>query len=227
MGIDSAAVRTLTFDSFTTIVDVIGSTNRALSAHLDQPEPVTKLWRHRAVEYRMLSNFVGSHETYYETTRDALRYALRSSGIDLSPEEIDEVTSVFYELDVFEDVYECFETLARKGHDSYILSNGDAELLEAMVDRAAINEFIADTISAEEIQTYKPDVEFYRYAEGRTDTAAENVLHVATPWYDIYGAANVGMQTVWVNRTNSPWEEFNGEPDAVIDSLAELPTLLD
>lgn len=227
MGIDSDRARTLTFDSFTTIVDVIGSTDRALSTYLDDPTPVTRLWRHRAVEYRMLSNFLGAYETYYETTRDALEYALAAHGVDLSAEEIDDVVSVFYELDVFDDVRDSFEALVEADYDPYILSNGDPDLLEAMVDRADIGEFVVDTISASEIRTYKPDVEFYRHAEKRTDTAAERAVHVATPWYDIYGAANAGMQTVWVNRMGDPWERFEGEPDAVVDSLAELPALLD
>lgn len=227
MGIDSESVQTLTFDSFTTIVDVIGSTDRVLSTYLDDPTPVTRLWRHRAVEYRMLSNFIGTYETYYETTRDALEYALAANGVDLPSEEIDEVVSVFYELDVFDDVRKGFEALYEAGYDLYVLSNGNPDLLAVMVDRADIGAFVTDTISADEIQTYKPALEFYRHAEKRTATDTENVVHVANPWYDIYGAANAGMQTVWVDRRGNPWETFEGEPDAVVDSLAELPDLLD
>lgn len=226
MGIDSDRVQTITFDSFTTIVDVIGSTDRVLSMYLDDPTPVTRLWRHRAVEYRMLSNFVDEYETYYETTRDALEYTLAAHGIALSHEEIDEVVSVFYELDIFDDVRDSFEALAEAGYDQYILSNGNPDLLKAMVDRADIDEFVVDTISANEIRTYKPAIEFYRHAEKRTNTHAENIVHVATPWYDIYGAANAGMQTVWVNRMDDPWETFEGKPDAVVNSLAELLALL-
>lgn len=68
MSLDSSVVENATFDSFTTIVDVIGTTERALGEHVEDPASVASIWRFRAVEYRMLSNFIGKYKNYYETT---------------------------------------------------------------------------------------------------------------------------------------------------------------
>lgn len=220
-------IETVTFDSFTTLVDVLGSTHSVLEQYVDEPDPIVDRWRTRAVEYRMLCNFVGMYEPYQKTTRQALEYALAVHGVDLPETAIDEIAGVFHDLDVFEDVTDSFERLDEAGYDLYIVSNGEPGLLDAIVERADVTDFVLDTISADEIETYKPDVAIYDHASDRTDTPVANVLHVATPWYDVFGAMNAGMQTVWVNRRNRPWEVYNGDPDLIVDDLTGLVEALE
>jgi len=226
MAVDADTVETITFDSFTTIVDVIGTTERVLDDYVHDPGSVASLWRFRAVEYRMLANFVGVYENYYGTTRDALEYSLAVHDTDLGDETVEEILSVFHRLDVFDDVYRCFRELDEAGYDMYIVSNGNPAVLDSMVERADIRPFVEDTISADQIETYKPAISFYRHAAERTGTSPESIVHVATPWYDIYGANNAGMQSIWVNRSGDPWEKFDGNPDQILESLSPLPTLL-
>jgi 2-haloacid dehalogenase len=227
MSFDPDPVETITFDSFTTIVDVHGSTTEALSRYLDDPAPVADVWRYRAVEYRMLSNFIDAYGTYYETTRDALEYALAVNGVDLDDDAVEDICSVFYDLYAFDDVRPAFERLVDAGYDLYIVSNGNQEVLDPMVENADIADLIEDCVSANEIRTYKPDVRFYEHVVDRIDTPAENTIHVATPWYDIYGANNAGMQSAWLNRRDLPWETFDGGPDLTVDTMPELADAFD
>ncbi len=230
MPIEADRVETVTFDSFTTIVDVRATTTRELGRYVDDPETVAdvaSLWRFRAVEYRMLCNYLDTYEDYLETTRDALEFALASNGVDLAGDEVDDLVGAFHELDVFEDVRENFRRLHDRGYDLYIVSNGTQDLLASMVEAADIAEFVAGTISADDVETYKPDVAFYEHAVEQTGTPAGELVHVATPWYDIYGANNAGMGTVWVNREERPWETFDGGPDETITTLGALPPLFE
>lgn len=227
MTLDVDQIETVTFDSFTTLVDVLGSTDRILREHVDDPSRIVDRWRTRAVEYRMLCNSVGDYEPYQRTTRQALEYALAANGVELREAVIDEVADVFHDLDVFEDVTESFERLDAAGYDLYVVSNGEPELLDAIVEGADIGEQVIDTISADEIETYKPDAAIYRHAAERTETPIENVVHVATPWYDVYGAMYAGMQGIWVNRQDLPWERYNGDPDLIVDGLDEVVGALD
>lgn len=226
MAVDSDAAETITFDSFTTLVDVHRSTREALEQHLDDPEAVAQVWRFRAVEYRMLCNFMHDvYETYVETTRHALEYALAVNGVDLPGETVEEIVSVFFDLHPFEDVRRSFERFAGE-YDLYVASNGNPEVLDAMIEVCEIGDLIEDTISAHEIEIYKPDVEFYEHVCDRIDTPASRAIHVATPWYDVYGAKNAGMGAVWVNRLDGPWERFDGDPDLEVASLDELADTL-
>lgn len=223
MPLDASRVDAITFDSFTTLVDVRTTTRRALAAHLEDPEPVASLWRFRAVDYRMVATFVDDYATYTETTEQALRYALAANGVLLDEDAVEEIAGSFYELDVFDDVRDAMAALRDAGYDLYVLSNGDPAVLEAMVDRCDIGDLLVDTISADEVRAYKPDGRIYRHAAQRTGTPVDRLAHVATPWYDVYGAMYAGLQAVWVNRTGAPWDTFDGEPDLIVPDLEALP----
>lgn len=227
MSLDTERIETITFDSFTTIVDVLAATRRKLAEHVDDPESVRDLWRARAVDYRMVSNFVDEYEPYMQTTREALDYALERSGVELSPDEVDDIGSVFHDLAVFDDVRSGMERLRGAGYDLYVVSNGDPELLETIVSQADIAHLLEDAVSAAEIRTYKPDEAFYRHAADRTDTDIGRIAHVATPWYDVYGAMHAGMQGVWLNRKGDPWDRFDGAPDREVDTIHEFADALD
>lgn len=222
MAIEEGDIETISFDSFTTLVDVIGSTSRALESHVDDPAPVVDLWRRRALDYRMVVNQIDLYETYFETTRHALAFALHSHGHRLDNETVDDIASVFYRLDVFEDVLEAFNYLDGLNYDIYIVSNGTRELLETMVERAAIDPYIDGIFSADEIEVYKPRKDFYQSAAKTLDYSLPKTVHIASPWYDILGAKNAGMKTIWLNRGNGPWEELDGAPDVEVESLLHL-----
>ncbi len=212
----------ITFDSFTTLVDALGAMERALEPYTDDPDPVVACWRSRAVAYRMMCNFTEEYGTYLETTRDALTYALELHDVELSRSDVDNAIAEFHELRIFDDVTPCMAQLYSDGYELYIASNGTSDLLESIVSRADVDEYVTDTISANEIRTYKPSVAFYEHVSERTGAPLDHITHVATPWYDVSGAMNAGMDGVWVNRRGNPWETFGSAPDSTVSDLAEL-----
>ncbi|WP_276271448.1 haloacid dehalogenase type II [Haloarcula litorea] len=221
MPFDPERVTTVTFDSYSTIVDVEAA-ERALRERVPDPEPVSRLWRSRSLAYTFVANAVDAYKPFYEMNRDALTYALAVHDVDLTPEERDEILAVYHELDVFEDVRDGMDRLHDAGYDCYVVSNGNPEMLDSMVDHAGIGGLVADTISADEIQTFKPDAELYRHAAARTGTPIDEIAHVTAGYFDVYGAMHAGMQGVWVNRDGGPWDEFAGQPDLTIGSFHDL-----
>jgi len=221
MTFDPDAVTTVTFDSYSTLVDV-DAAERALDARVDDPEPVSKLWRSRSLAYTFVANHVDAYQPFYEMNRDALRYALDAHGVDLSPEERDEILAVYHELDVFDDVRDGIERLRAAGYDCYVVSNGDPEMLASMVEHASIGDLLVDTISADEIRTFKPDAGLYRHAAGRTGTPIDEIAHVTAGWFDVLGAKHAGMRGVWVDRKGTPREPFGDAPDLVVETFHDL-----
>lgn len=218
-------VSTITFDSYGTLVDT-DAAEQALADRVSDPEPVSKLWRARSLEYTFVANHIDAYEPFYEINRDALQYALDAHGVDLSTDERDEILSVYHELDVFEDVRDGIERLRDGGYECYVVSNGNPEMLASLVEHAEIGDLIEDTISADEVRTFKPDAEIYRHAAGRTGTPIEEIAHVAAGWFDIMGAQHAGMQGVWVDRKGSPFETFDGDPGLTIETFHELADAL-
>ncbi|WP_338729990.1 haloacid dehalogenase type II [Haladaptatus sp. DJG-WS-42] len=221
MAFDAGRVTTVTFDSYSTIVDV-DAAEQALADRVSTPEPVSKLWRARSIEYTMVANFVDAYQPFYEMNRDALQYALDVHGVDISTDERDEILAVYHELDVFDDVRDGIQRLKNGGYDCYVVSNGNPEMLASMVSHADIGDLLTDTISAHEVETFKPDAEIYRHAAGRTGTPIKEIAHVSAGWFDVMGAQHAGMQGVWVDRKGTPYETFGGDPDLTIETFYEL-----
>lgn len=221
MPFDATRVTTVAFDSYSTLVDV-DAAEKALAERVENPEAISKLWRSRSLEYTFVSNHIDAYQPFYEMNRDALRYALDAHGIDLPEEERDEILSVYHELDVFDDVRGGIERLRDGGCDCYVVSNGDPEMLDSMVEHAGIGDLLEDTISADEMEVFKPDAELYRHAAARTGTPIDEIVHVTAGWFDVMGAQHAGMQGVWVNREGAPREPFDGDPDLTIENLHDL-----
>ena len=225
MAFDADRVETVTFDSYSTLVDV-DAAERALADRIPDPGPVSRLWRARSIEYTFVANQVDAYQPFYEMNRDALTYALAAHGVDLPDAERDEVLAVYHELDVFDDVREGTERLRDGGYDVYVVSNGDPEMLASMVEHAGLGDLLVDTVSADEVRTFKPAAELYRHAAARTGTGIDRIAHATAGWFDVLGARHAGMQGVRVDRKGTPPEPFGGDSDLVVTSLFELADAL-
>lgn len=227
MSLDTDHIETITVDSYGTLVDP-NAVEAALAERVTDPEPVSKLWRSRSLMYTMVGNVIGFYQPFYDMNRDALQYALDAHNIELSAEERDNILATYHELSVFEDVRDGISRLREGSYDVYVVSNGNPEMLNSMVTHADIDDLIVDTISADEISTFKPAPAIYRHAAARTGTPIDRIVHVAGPAFDILGAMHAGMQGVWLNRGDGPWESFaDVAPDTVIDSFHDLADALD
>jgi len=177
MPLDPDRVRTVTFDSYSTLVDVEAA-EAALADRVPDPEPVSRLWRSRSLAYTFAANAIGVYQPFYEVNRDALTFALAAHDVDLSTDERDEILAVYHELEVFDDVRSGIERLREGGYEPYVLSNGDSEMLESMVEHTGIEDLVADTISTDEVETFKPAAELYRHGAARTGTPIDRIAHV-------------------------------------------------
>ena len=217
---------TVTFDSYSTLVDV-EAVEAALSDAVDDPEPVSNHWRSRSLLYTAVANEIDAYDTFYALNRAALEHALATHGVKLSESEREAVLETYHELAVFEDVEAGLRALEEAGVDVYVISNGDPEMLSSMVDHAGIGEYLVDTISADEVATFKPATALYRHAAARTGTPVDRIAHVSALFYDVLGASHAGMTGVWLDRGKVPWDDFAGDPDAVVSDIREVGPMLD
>lgn len=222
MSIEVERVETVTFDSFSTIVDVHTATEK-LESYVEDPEHMSWLWRTYVSHYRPLCNFLG-YMSHHEINRAALKYVFGKFDVKASDEELDEIAQVYYEMEPFEDVREGMERLRDAGYDLYVLSNGDHDVLDAMVSNAGIGDLLDGLISADEIRIYKPHVRLYKYTAQQTGTPPDNIVHASALWGDVLGGMYAGNQGVWVNRQGEPRgiQPFDGEPDQVVSDFLEL-----
>lgn len=219
-------VETIAFDSYGTLVDVM-AVESTLAEYVDEPKAVGKLWRNRSLGYAMVGNAIAEYDSFFELNRHALQYALGALGYELSEDDREAILSTYHELPVFDDVHDSMRRLQEAGYDCSVVSNGSQEMLESMVDHADLGDLITETISADEIQQFKPEAELYEHAAEQIGTPIEELCFVAAGWWDVPGAIHAGMQGVWINRQNTLWGPYETQPDLTIETLDELVDELD
>lgn len=81
--------------------------------------------------------------------------------------------------------------------------------------------------TSESLARYKPDPWFYRMILQELKLLPEETVYVGdSPEEDIWGPAQVGIRTIWLNRKGDACPEGIC-PDAEIHSLSELPAVLE
>ena len=219
MPFDPERVETVTFDSYSTLVDV-GAARERLAAHVENPTLVAGRWRARALAYTFVTDALDDYRPFSELLATALDHALATVGADVSAEARAAILETYDDPTVFPDVPDGIDRLAAAGNDPHVVSNGDPAMLEELVAAAGIEDCV-DCVSADEIEAYKPGPAIYRHAAARTGTPIDRIVHVSAAWFDVLGARNAGMQAVWLDRDARPWDPF-GQPDATVESIHEL-----
>jgi 2-haloacid dehalogenase len=220
MSFDPDRVETVTIDSYGTVVDP-SAAEKAVAPYVDDLEPMLAEWRSLYLSYIMIANDVGDYRPFDDLIAAALEKALASRGVETTDEEIDEIMEVYHDLDAFPDVRPGLERLAAE-YDVYVVSNGTPEMLDSMVTNAGLDDLITDQISVDEIEHYKPDAPIYRHAAARTGTPIENLVHVASPTFDVRGAMAAGMQGAWIQREGTVWDTWYPDPDLTVEGFEEV-----
>ena len=226
---DPEQVTTITVDSYSTLVD-IDAQAAALQEYvddIDEPDCVSQLWRSQYIHYSMIANIIDEYRPFWELIGQGLLYALEVHGHDVSETVRDEIRHTVYEdrITVFDDVSDGITRLVDAGYDIYIVSNGTPEMLDHLVEAANLGGTITATISADEIETFKPDPELYRHAAARTGTPIDRILHVSGGGMrDVWGAKHAGMHAAWLARPvkQLPRESLGPAPDLVVADFHEL-----
>jgi len=225
MGLNTDPVDVVSFDSYSTLVKVESAAD-VLAQYVSNPERLARRWHERAAVYGIIGNDIGVYRNYTELHRDALNHLLEERDIDVSAGELDELNSVYHHLQPYADVNTGLQELVEEDYRIGIISNGNPEMLDSLVETVDIASFVTATVSADEIERYKPAAELYQHAADRFDTAPGAVAHVSNGYFDVLGAMNAGMKGVWLNRHGRRPQQFGPEPHATVGSMDEVTELL-
>lgn len=223
-------IRAITFDLDDTLWDIGATMVRAeqrLHSWLQQyypriPENYNQPEQLRALRVEILEQRPDLAHDFTQVRKEGLRLAGQRSGYDdFDHEAAFEILFIARnEVMFFDDSLPSLERLAQ----SYILgslSNGNAD-----VSRVGLSHLMEFSINAIDVGKLKPDPAMFNAALEYLDVAPEQVVHVGDdPHSDVFGALQVGLRTIWVNRSGKEWDAEH-RPDAEVSSLQELEELL-
>jgi 2-haloacid dehalogenase len=218
---------TLALDIYGTLIDPL-AVKTALVAHVgDDAGAFAETWRTKQLEYSFRRGLMGAYRDFSHVTRAALDFACETHGVELSEHEKNALMTHYRALDAFPDVAPALAMLQQQGVALHAFSNGVADDIAALLDNAGLDDRISSIVSADEVQTFKPDPRFYAHFLERTGAGAAATWLVSSNPFDVIGAAACGWRTAWVKRNPKavfdPWDHV---PTATVSDLTELPALL-
>lgn len=217
-------LRAIAFDAYGTLFDVhsvIALCNRKFPG---QGAELSKLWRAKQLEYTWLRSLTERYEDFWAVTESALVFACRSLSLACRGEIRRELMDAYLHLDTFPEVESTLSKLSP--YKLAILSNGSPKMLAAAVENSGLKGFFADVISADEVKIYKSSPRVYGLASRHLAVPNDAIGFVSSNFWDIAGAKCFGLWTCWVNRSKLPEDELGVRPDAIVDTLDELVTIL-
>lgn len=224
-------IRTITLDLDDTLWEihpVIKRAEQALYAWLGENYPrITELYQPddmRAVRTQVMTEFADrSHDlTFLRRTVLGRVGTAAGYGHDFIDGAFEVFDAVRNDVELFPEVIPTLEAL--KGHCKLIaVTNGNANL-----ETIGIAHLFHDIVTATKAGAAKPAIEVFDMAVKIGGAGREQTLHVGDhPEYDVDGARNAGLHTVWVNRTGSDWPDQFAMPDIEVSHVGELPERLE
>jgi putative hydrolase of the HAD superfamily len=123
-----------------------------------------------------------------------------------------------------ESAVELLEAVRAAGLRTALVSNFDfAPTVHAILDRLGLGRYFEDRVISDEVGLRKPNARLFEQALSALDTPPGSAVHVGDdPRADAWGAARVGMRTVWIDRRGEGFRESGPPPTFRVAELREL-----
>ena len=120
---------------------------------------------------------------------------------------------------------ELLEKLYKK-YDLYIVSNGTYTVQKSRIKGCDISKYFKQIFISQEVGFNKPDIKFFEHCFKNIDGfSKEHAIIIGdSVSSDILGGKNAGIATCLFNPDNKPYDII---PDFVVNSLSEIPKILD
>ena len=218
----------LVFDAYGTLFDV-----QSVAATVERLFPgrgaaFSQIWRSKQLEYTWLQSLMQSpvqrREDFAAVTAHALDYAAEALGLSLAGAARHRLLDAYLDLSAYADAA---PTLARLGpRPRLILSNGTRAMLEPLAAATGIARHLDIILSVDAAGIYKPSPRVYQLALDHLKFMPIRIGFVSANAWDAIGAKAFGFTSFWINRSQAPLDRHGPKPDAVLNSLAELPPLV-
>ena len=218
----------LVFDAYGTLFDV-----HSVAATVERLFPgrgaaLADLWRSKQLEYTWLQSLMQSpmqrREDFAAVTAHALDYAAEALGLTLTGAARHRLLDAYLDLSAYADAA---PTLARLGpRPRLILSNGTRAMLEPLAAATGVARHLDVILSVDAAGIYKPSPRVYQLALDHLKFPPIRIGFVSANAWDAIGAKAFGFTSFWINRKQAPLDRHGPKPDAVLNSLSELPPLV-
>ena len=211
---------TLAFDVYGTLIDT-SNVYHTLEKLMDEKATAfNESWRNKQLEYSFRRSAMGAYVDFSVVTREALEYCCIKHSVDLTENDKRHLMDEYKSLPTFSESKEAITQLKAAGHRIFAFSNGSNKAISSLLSQAKILDLFDGYVSLEDVCTFKPNPDAYAYFNEKTASNKKESWMISGNSFDVIGAANYGMRTFWVKRSDAniidPWEI---QPDVVVSDL--------
>ena len=213
-------IKAIIFDAYGTLFDVNSAAKKCKGKIGDKWEGFANYWRTTQLEYTWLRSLMNRHKDFWQVTEDSLDKSMQAFKIDSSMRN--ELLDLYKVLSTFPEVKEALNKLKEKNYKLAILSNGTPFLLNELVKSNNLDNIFDDIFSIEEVKTYKPDPKVYNIPIKKYQIQKNEVAYLSANTWDVSAGGNYGFNPVWINRSNSIFDNLDYVPKYQVKHLGGL-----
>ncbi len=214
---------TLAFDVYGTLIDTtnIFYSLEKLMGH--KAAVFNESWRNKQLEYSFRRSAMQKYVPFSTVTQQALDFCCQKHKVELTDSQKVDLMNEYKVLPLFPECLDAINQLKTEGHRLFAFSNGSNNALFHLLSNAKILNLFEGFVSLEDIETFKPNPHGYAYFNHKTNSQKENTWMISGNSFDIIGAANYGMKTIWVHRSKENiFDAWEFEASMVVNDLKEI-----
>lgn len=215
-------IQAIAFDAYGTLFDVYSIGTLAEKLFPGRGAALAELWRDKQIEYTQLRTMCAMYKPFWEVTQDALIFTCKKLKLELGCEAQNALMGQYAKLQAFPENLGVLQQLQAMGLKLAILSNGNTQMLDAVVKAAGMQGLFSHILSVDAVKKFKTAPEAYQLAPDVFGLSAKNILFVSSNCWDACGATWFGYTTYWVNRADAPLEELGVTPHGQGRTLTDL-----
>jgi 2-haloacid dehalogenase len=241
-------IKAVVFDAYGTLYDIQSVASVTEEMFPGYGEIITQVWRIKQLEYTWLRSLMRRYQDFSVITRESLAYTLRCLGLERDSGAFERIMDKYLHLDLYPDALAALA--AMRDRKLAILSNGSADMLNALVKNSGLDRLLDATVSIDAKKIFKPAPDAYSLIEAVLGVAPAEVLFVSSNPWDACGAKAFGLNVAWIERVTpeamalacmrsdvvapltmfkairTQMDELGIAPDYRIHALSELPGLV-
>ncbi|MDT7744548.1 MAG: 2-haloacid dehalogenase [Actinomycetota bacterium] len=192
---------------------------------LGRPGTDLELFFARLLQQGMAMTLAGEAPPFRTVATDMLR---RTSGRDLTDDQVASVLDGFRELPLHDDVRDALILLRDAGVPAYGFTHGSAATASAALESGGVRGLLVDVFSCEEIHSFKPPKRVYDFAVAQVGATGGGAVEpartalVAVHSWDVHGAMSAGLLGGFCERLEGRVPDALLRPHVVAETLDDV-----
>lgn len=187
---------------------------------------VRQEWFNQMLQSALVATVTDSYADFGRLGMAALEMVSARKNVTLTDDHRSALGQTIRQLPPHPEVRDALAQLRDAGFRLATLTNSTAQVAEAQITNAGLDDLFERLLSADTVGRLKPAAEPYRWAAEQLDVEVGNIRLVAAHAWDIAGAMRAGCTAAFVSRPGKVLDPLAPRPDIVGGDLGEVANLI-